>query len=132
MWPSRFVWLDHLPLTPNGKVARQQLPAPSADREPAVVAAAMTATESRLATMWRDVLHIDEVGPGDNFFSLGGHSLAASDLIFRVAREFGVHLTMHHFYESQDLAALAREVDRMATPGTDAIGAFPAAPTAPW
>ena len=43
------------------------------------------ALEAALAAIWADVLEVDEVAPEDNFFDLGGHSLAASKLVAAVS-----------------------------------------------
>ncbi|MCL4674782.1 MAG: LLM class flavin-dependent oxidoreductase, partial [Pararhodobacter sp.] len=78
--PSRIVKLDRFPLTPNKKIDRKALPAPGIVR-PAVIAAPVAAnggdTVARIAAIWRSVLGLAEVKPGDHFFELGGHSLLA-------------------------------------------------------
>jgi amino acid adenylation domain-containing protein len=94
MVPSTFVFLDALPLTPNGKVDRKALPAPEALRREAVTAAGpRTATESRIATLWSELLGVATVGRNDNFFDLGGHSLLAMRMIHRLEAELGVQLS---------------------------------------
>jgi acyl transferase domain-containing protein len=45
--------------------------------------------EIELAKIWGDVLSLDKVGANDNFFDLGGHSLAAVRLIPRMRVLFG-------------------------------------------
>jgi hypothetical protein len=45
--------------------------------------------EVELAEIWGDVLSLDKVGVNDNFFDLGGHSLAAVRLIPRMRVLFG-------------------------------------------
>jgi amino acid adenylation domain-containing protein len=76
MVPSAFVCLESLPLNPNGKVDRRALPAPEGrpDLEQALVPP-RNDLEKEIAAIWRDVLHLDDVGVHDNFFDLGGHSL---------------------------------------------------------
>jgi len=76
MIPAAFVLLDAFPLTPNGKVDRKALPAPQAERQiERVLVAPRSELEQRIATVWREVLHLEHVGVKDNFFDLGGHSL---------------------------------------------------------
>jgi acyl carrier protein len=77
MVPSAFVMLEGLPLLPNGKVDLLSLPAPNLTRSnlEAAYQAPRTEIERTIATIWQEVLHVEEVGIHDNFFELGGHSL---------------------------------------------------------
>ena len=88
MVPGWFVTLGALPLTPNGKVDRRALPAPES-AQPANSRAQFVAPtgelESRLATLWQEILGIPRVGVDDNFFDVGGHSL----LVVRLHRRIG-------------------------------------------
>jgi acyl carrier protein len=114
--PATFVVLDRLPLNLNGKVDVHALPDPPAPREaapPAPTAAAaapVSAEEARLAAIWSDILRVEEIAGHDDFFSLGGNSLAATRLIFRVRDAFGVDLPMVAFYEDATLAATAATI----------------------
>ncbi|HEX2204129.1 MAG TPA: non-ribosomal peptide synthetase, partial [Longimicrobium sp.] len=86
MLPSAFVALEALPLTPNGKVDRRALPAPPSDRSAFAneYVAPRTETERAVARIWAEVLGFGEVGAEDGFFALGGHSLAATQVVSRV------------------------------------------------
>src|SRR5690606_17535977 len=78
MVPSAFVPMDSLPLTANGKLDRAALPAPSSQR-PELRAAFVLPEgplEQRIARIFSDVLMVDAVGALDDFFELGGNSLA--------------------------------------------------------
>jgi amino acid adenylation domain-containing protein len=77
MVPSSFVFLKSFPLTPNGKIDRKALPEPEAinPQFSATYVAPQTEIEQAIATVWQQVLHLEKVGVGDNFFDLGGHSL---------------------------------------------------------
>ena len=92
MVPQHVVRLDALPLLPNGKIDRRALPAPStAPDEGAVRAAAVPATEEEaaIASIWRELLGVDDVHPGDNFFDLGGHSLLAMRAVLAIEERLG-------------------------------------------
>ncbi|HEY0782588.1 MAG TPA: amino acid adenylation domain-containing protein, partial [Thermoanaerobaculia bacterium] len=88
MVPTAFVHLDALPLTPQGKVDRAALPAPAAPA-PAVRTLPESETERLLARLWREVLGLASVGIDDNFFDLGGHSLALAAVHDRLCHELG-------------------------------------------
>lgn len=57
-------------------------------------------TESRLAAIWRELLHQPSISAAGNFFDLGGHSLLAVLLIVRVRETFGVELAIDDVYEA--------------------------------
>lgn len=90
MIPSTFVPLDSLPLTPNGKVDRQALPAPEqAATSSGPVQPARDSFESRMVKIWESVLGTGPVGVRDNFFEIGGTSLLAARMIYKIERSFG-------------------------------------------
>jgi len=112
MWPSAFVVLSSLPLTPNGKVNRKALPAPSPvedqSREPYV--APRTRTEQVIAETWMKVLHLECAGINDNFFEVGGHSLAATQLTLRLRESFQFELPLRSIFIAPTIAGLARHL----------------------
>ena len=119
MVPSLFVVLDALPTTPVGKVDHAALPAPEVEVEERVPPT--TGTEVALAAIWCEVLPVDEVGVGSDFFALGGHSLLATQVLARVRRTFGVDLALRKLFEHPTLGELARAVDEAATESPAAI-----------
>ncbi|MBW4497711.1 MAG: amino acid adenylation domain-containing protein [Oscillatoria princeps RMCB-10] len=107
MIPAAFVMLDSLPLTPNGKVDGKALPRPQTTRqEKALKVAPATKSEQTLAKIWREVLHLEQVGIYDNFFELGGDSIL-SILIISKANQAGLQLTPKQLFERQTIAELA-------------------------
>ena len=83
MIPAAFVMLSALPLTPNGKVDRLALPALEGKRPEldTPFIAPRTPIEEELAGIWAEVLSLDQVGIHDDFYDLGGHSLAATRVV---------------------------------------------------
>jgi len=114
--PAAFVFLERLPQTANGKVDRGALEAAAGGAAPAErppYQPPRTATEERLAAIWREVLLLEAetpVGIHDDFFQLGGHSLRATQAVSRVREVFGVDLAVRALFETPTLAALARRV----------------------
>ena len=109
MVPSVFVTLDELPLTANGKIDRKSLPAPDQER-PALddaYVAPRTPDEEQLAAIWAQVLRVDRPGIHDNFFDLGGHSIAVTQVVSRVAGAFGVELPLRTVFEEPTIAGQA-------------------------
>jgi len=130
--PAAFVVLAELPLDPNGKVDRAALPAPGttadgvARREPA------TPEERAIAEVWAETLAVPVPGLDDDFFALGGHSLAATRIVSRLRSRLGVDLEVRALFRAPTVAALAAEVAATARGGVEPIppcaGPVPLAP----
>ncbi|WP_404362932.1 amino acid adenylation domain-containing protein [Corallococcus coralloides] len=112
MVPRAFVQLDSLPLTPNGKVNRQALPKPDLQRtaDTGAHAEPRTPVEQQLAELWKEVLQIDKVGVHDNFFALGGHSLPALMLLYKIDSQFQKTISIVEFSQSPTISALAMQL----------------------
>ncbi|MFL5385967.1 MAG: amino acid adenylation domain-containing protein, partial [Longimicrobiaceae bacterium] len=109
--PSELVVLERFPLTPNGKVDRKALPEPQWGATLPRNEAPRTPTEAAVAAVWREVLGIEEIGRGDNFFVAGGHSLLAARVATRLRRAVGVELPLREIFDAPTLEALAARVD---------------------
>ncbi|HET7233826.1 MAG TPA: amino acid adenylation domain-containing protein [Longimicrobium sp.] len=109
MVPAAFVRLERLPLTPNGKLDRGALPIPDAPaaRE---YEAPVGKVEQALAEIWAELLGVEGVGRGGDFFMLGGHSLLAVQMISRVRQAMEVELALGAVFESPTLSALAERI----------------------
>jgi len=109
MVPAAIVVLDKLPLTSSGKINRRALPAPDDSRpdlETHYVAPG-TPIEEQLASIWAEVLGIDQIGIHDNFFALGGHSLLATRVVARISSALQVDLPLRKLFEAPTIAELA-------------------------
>lgn len=93
--PTTIVLLEAFPLTPNGKLDYAALPelAESAGRQGDSSATPQTPTEQLVCELMAELLELEEVGVDDDFFALGGTSLAAARLVTR-ARRSGVDFTL--------------------------------------
>lgn len=81
--------------------------------------------ESRIASIWSEVLAVEKIGVHDNFFDLGGHSLAATRVIARVRKSFSVEIPLRVLFEYPTIGDLATYIRRLETrpdsgPGTRA------------
>ena len=116
MIPSAFTRVDTIPLTPNGKLdlaALKRLPAAGDAREPIPP---RTSTERQVLAIWRDVLHVDDVGVEDDFFDVGGHSLSAMRAAGRLSDAFGVEVGLHAMLDHRTVVSIARLVDESGGP----------------
>ncbi|MGW6905269.1 amino acid adenylation domain-containing protein [Streptomyces sp. NPDC054940] len=122
MVPSAWATLAEMPLSPNGKLDRKRLPEqvrPELDGErPAV--APRDAYEERLLALWAGVLG-REAGIHDDFFQIGGHSLAALRLVSRINsvydRDFGVSVVLENETVAKQAALVRGDVTPRARPG---------------
>jgi amino acid adenylation domain-containing protein len=89
MIPAAWVFVDAMPQSPNGKTDRRALPPPASVRAwlGTEYVKPVSGLEQRIAEIWAAVLRMDRVGRFDQFASLGGSSIQAIDVSFRVARE---------------------------------------------
>jgi len=109
MVPSAFMRIEKFPLTPNSKLDRKALPSPSRTR-PLLAQefiAPQTAVEMQLASLWRELLQIDEIGIDDSFFDLGGNSLAAVRMVRQFHSRFGSEIPAVKVFQHPTIAKLA-------------------------
>ena len=99
MIPAMFVVVDALPLTPNGKIDRKALPVPK-EVKSNDFSAPQTHLEKVLADIWGDVLHCEKVSNKDNFFTLGGHSVLAAQIVSRIRSQMDIALSIQVFFEN--------------------------------
>jgi amino acid adenylation domain-containing protein len=112
--PGRIVMLDALPLTTTGKVDRRALPAPGRERPelPAPFVPPRSPVETAVASVWRQVLGLDEIGVDDDFLDLDGQSLEVMQIAAQLAQRFAVPLSTRTVFECRTVAELARAVER--------------------
>jgi hypothetical protein len=66
--------------------------------------------EAGVARLWEEVLCVAPVGVDDDYFDLGGESLAAFAIITRIHARFGVTLTPRDFFDAGTVAAMAATI----------------------
>ncbi len=126
MVPSIFVTLEAFPLTPNGKIDRRALPLPDGLRPEleASYVSPRSELEHTIATIWQEVLHLDQVGIHDNFFDLGGHSLLMAQVHTRLRNALPREIAMLDLFKYPTISALIRyvqpdEAESTQNPATD-------------
>ncbi|MBP2329402.1 amino acid adenylation domain-containing protein [Kibdelosporangium banguiense] len=128
--PGELYCVPIIPLNPHGKVDRRALA--GTGRRIGTVAdrvAPRGDVEVKIATMWRDLLEVDEVGVTDDFFALGGHSLLAANLLQSIDRHWGVRVPVADFFVEPTIARLAASLTQLigevGTAGAGETGAPP-------
>ena len=122
--PDEFVLLNALPLTPGGEVKHPPRVSHNGRRPGAAGAPGHSrpTAEEELTKLWAEALGLERVSGSENFFSLGGDWLRATELLARVRQTFDVELSPRDLYEAPTPAELARVVAARA-PGQEARAA---------
>lgn len=113
MWPARYIPLQKLPLTPSGKLDRRALPEPSTQR-PALeqeYVAPRGELETRLGTIWCQLLELDQVGVNDNFFELGGNSILSLRLGLELRSQLGREVAVVTLFQYPTIRSLAAHLE---------------------
>ncbi|MFF6952703.1 Pls/PosA family non-ribosomal peptide synthetase [Streptomyces iakyrus] len=105
--------VEDLPTRTSGKVDRNALPWPLKDLETDGPAERLYGTEAWLAEQWTAVLGIPVTGASDDFFAIGGGSLAAAQLTTRLRTRYPSAAVLD-VYQQPVLRKLARRLERSA------------------
>jgi amino acid adenylation domain-containing protein len=113
MLPAAFALLQEAPLTPHGKVDRQALSTRSTwNALPGIgCVTPRTPLERELGLIWQEILGVERVGVGDNFFHIGGHSLSAMQVMVRIRDGLDLDVPISCLFENPTLESLAIAVN---------------------
>jgi len=126
--PRRILILDEVPKGPTGKPQRIGLAA-KLGIENVTSGLAMgteesteprTENEKSLAAIWCEVLKLPSVRTGDDFFSMGGDSVLAAQVIVRVRQRMKREMPMPTFFITRTLGAVAKAIDSCAAAKVEA------------
>jgi thioesterase domain-containing protein/acyl carrier protein len=73
---------------------------------------ARTPVEKVLADIWGKALELSQIGLQDDFFHLGGDSLAAAQILAAIQERFGQKLPLSVFFQAPTIEALAMHLDQ--------------------
>ncbi len=104
--PRQVVFVEQIPKGPTGKLQRIGLADKLADKMQADFIAPTTSTEKELTEIWKDILKTDEVGINDNFFVIGGDSLATVSMILAIETRFKTAIPLDTFLESPTIETI--------------------------
>ncbi|MFC8228276.1 amino acid adenylation domain-containing protein [Streptomyces sp. NPDC057287] len=119
MLPAHIVRLDRLPTSPSGKTDRGGLAVRLAGelRDRRATDRAGTAeqpragTEREIADQWADVLGTGSMGRDDDFFTLGGNSIIATELVYRLRRLFDIEIPLRTLFDNPTVAGMAARIE---------------------
>ena len=126
MVPAEIIVLDSFPLAAHGKIDRKALPTvvvPSGKGNE--IARPLSRTETRLAKIWQEALGRSDIAVSDNFFEVGGHSLKATQIISRIAKELNVRINLKQLFNHPTIESLAKTLEASSPEGYKTINQAP-------
>jgi tyrocidine synthetase III len=114
MLPAYYVHLQQMPLTPSGKINRKLLPQPEIG-EGRTYIAPVGMVEEKLVDIWSEVLETGKhlVGVDANFFEMGGHSLKATKLLFRIQKHFNADVSLLDVFRFPTIREFAQRLNEV-------------------
>lgn len=106
----RLALVDELPTRTSGKVDRNALPWPLAQTSAAE--SELDGTDAWVAELWSSALGADVSGVDEDFFALGGGSLAAAHVVVAVRERFPA-VTVGDIYDRPRLGDFAAYLDQL-------------------
>ncbi|MFG1687002.1 amino acid adenylation domain-containing protein [Nonomuraea sp. NPDC049269] len=106
--PTRYIVTDRLPTTANGKIAYRELVVPDEGGAPAQEVG--DGLVQQVVALWRDALKRPGLGPHDNFFLNGGHSVLAVRLIRPLEELAGRAVSVRAVFDHPTPAELAQHL----------------------
>lgn len=110
MLPQYYVLVDVFPVTVNGKIDQSKLPLPSVASEIAIKLPE-SETEKTISGLWLQVLKCRDISIDQNYFSIGGDSLKAIQLVVLIQQTLGVNVDASDIYTYPTIESLSAYVD---------------------
>lgn len=89
----------------------------SADDKACAAAAGQTDTQRVVAAAWADVLKKSSLGVDDDFFEVGGNSMTATLLTYRMSEEFEHEFPLMLIFENPTIAEMTAAIDEVMARG---------------
>ncbi|AOM39781.1 hypothetical protein A9255_03830 [Xenorhabdus hominickii] len=115
MIPAHIIVDPSFPMTSNGKVDRKRLIEDTQkqglihteeEERPA-----QTNIQHQLISLWSEVLGLEVRSIGANFFTMGGHSLLAAQLISKIRNSMQINLPLRTIFDAPTIAQLAQKIE---------------------
>ena len=112
MMPRAIVILDSMPTAPNGKIDRAALPELDEirmGREEKFIPPG-NSLERAVASVWQEVLGVENISVNADFFSYGGNSLLLAQVCSKLRRAINPELTVMELFRYPTVHALAKHL----------------------
>ncbi|MCB8816716.1 non-ribosomal peptide synthetase [Desulfosporosinus shakirovi] len=114
MRPALYRVVAEFPKLPNGKINRKslrELAFSPAERDLGNAAEGET-LEAEILALWENLLKIKDIGIEDSFWGVGGHSLAAIQLLSALGERYGADISLTDFLKNPTIKYLSREIKK--------------------
>lgn len=123
MMPFAFYLVDEFPINKNGKVDRKKLndrvKVYSEEKESKLFKnnknLQMNKTQSIVKDIFEQVFKGKKLDIDDNYFSLGGDSLTATQIIGSLRNQYNINVSIRNIFENPSILELARFIDKNTT-----------------
>ncbi|WP_462155480.1 amino acid adenylation domain-containing protein [Pseudoalteromonas piscicida] len=106
MIPSWIELCQHLPTLSNGKIDRQQLQSLALTSQ-SQISEVTSRLQRQLITLYQTLTGAPEVGLHDSFFSIGGHSLLAMQLLNELRAQLSVEVSLKQVFANPSVFELS-------------------------
>ena len=114
MIPSEIIEVPSIPVTQNGKINYSALPSPSLGQDVSEIVPPGSDTERLLFNIWSEVLSVKNLSVTSNFFSVGGDSIRAVQMLAKCSQS-GLRITPLDLFKYQSIRALAIHLDSLSS-----------------
>jgi acetyltransferase-like isoleucine patch superfamily enzyme/acyl carrier protein len=118
--PSQVLIVDEIPKGPTGKLQRIGLADKLASKLKKNFVPPGNSFEKELTEIWTDVLNVDKVGIRDNFYALGGDSLAMASMMIVMENRYKKTVPLESFLRAPTIETLSRFLQEAESPGSPA------------
>ncbi|WP_336779440.1 amino acid adenylation domain-containing protein [Paenibacillus illinoisensis] len=120
MIPSYLFIIDQFPIKENGKIDFNQLSQYSKilDEQTNFVAPE-SPIEQVIAEIWSETLNLNAISVTANFFDIGGHSLVAAQVAYKINETFNIKFPLRSMFENTTIQEVALVVAQSLLEGLD-------------
>ncbi len=112
MIPGIFVHVEKMPLNASGKIDINKLPEPNRKNGNINNINSLPSVES-IKILYKNVLKCTDINNDSNFFELGGSSLMAMELIYKINALFNIELPAKIFFENSRISEISKKVSEL-------------------
>jgi acetyltransferase-like isoleucine patch superfamily enzyme len=105
--PSQVLIVEEIPKDPIGKLQRIGLVDKLSSKLQPDFVAPKNPIEKQLTDIWTNLLCVDKVGVRDNYFVIGGDSIAAASMIIEIENRFNTSIPLDNFLRSPTIENIA-------------------------
>ncbi|MGB7971303.1 MAG: AMP-binding protein [Candidatus Deferrimicrobiaceae bacterium] len=121
--PNQLLIVEEIPKGPTGKLQRMDLAEKLALKFKSQFVAAKNPVETELTELWKALLNLEQVGVRDNYYAIGGDSLALASMMIELETRFRKTIPLDDFLRAPTIETLAEILQENETIGIrDSVG----------